>query len=637
MSLTKTTYSMIDGAIINVLDYGAKGDYNFSTGSGTDDTAAIQAAIDYAITVGGTVYLPSGGYKITSSLMVYRAGTFISCKFLGEYSSGLVNKGTVIWHTSMLTTPALMIQGARGVSVQGIQFYGSNEVPENVDWFYEAGFLVAGVRSTAYSPQGAICIDPFTSSVPSDGGYPGYTSYYNASALYSSEVVIRDCRFRAQMVAINYSPTGKAANNENSTVDTVTFKNCTTAIKLNQIQSKGLTFLNLYGDIVYTIIDAYTNATSGSAGFYWAGASFSRVNTIIQTLSQDPTAGGITQNWSIQGGYFEATYQIGYIGNGDGPTYVPGAFNSCTFWFSQVDNTKPINDSVLVNYAPLTFNNCNFINTGIVGVNTPELIKIYHESRTDQKNKLIFNNCKFQGYMPVFNTDYLDYIVMNNCTGGYGDSFRNSFSENYKIENLSSVTFYNRIWPGSLINCASPNTLFKIGQEMNAAVIGGSVAFTKASGASTATFTAPDPDILLVGDIIYTFTQDLQGISGVFGSGYWPLGIITSIVGSNVTIKNVSVNANSTSTALQVKWYPHMHNASTVATTNASTTIAITETGGGTNWQINQRIISTNIPSGAYIVSGTAPNFVISKAATATASGVRAYDANAQAITATNY
>jgi hypothetical protein len=45
---------------VSVLDFGAVGDYNPATGTGTDDTAAIQAAINYAISVRGTVLIPSG-------------------------------------------------------------------------------------------------------------------------------------------------------------------------------------------------------------------------------------------------------------------------------------------------------------------------------------------------------------------------------------------------------------------------------------------------------------------------------------------------------------------------------------------------------------------------------------------------
>lgn len=63
MSLTKATYSMVVGAPVNVLDYGADA-------TGTDDsTAAIQAALN----TGETVYFPDGTYKITDTLTINSA------------------------------------------------------------------------------------------------------------------------------------------------------------------------------------------------------------------------------------------------------------------------------------------------------------------------------------------------------------------------------------------------------------------------------------------------------------------------------------------------------------------------------------------------------------------------------------
>lgn len=56
MSLTKVSYSMIKGAAVNVLDYGAD-----PTGV-ADSTAAIQAAID----TGKTVWIPNGTYSVTT-------------------------------------------------------------------------------------------------------------------------------------------------------------------------------------------------------------------------------------------------------------------------------------------------------------------------------------------------------------------------------------------------------------------------------------------------------------------------------------------------------------------------------------------------------------------------------------------
>ena len=91
MTLTKATYSMIDGAPINVLDYGAVGD------GVADDTAALNAAFTAAGT-SGCVYAPIGTYKISSEVTV-------SCSFYGNGS------GTVIKPSGQHT--ALIIRTGR--------------------------------------------------------------------------------------------------------------------------------------------------------------------------------------------------------------------------------------------------------------------------------------------------------------------------------------------------------------------------------------------------------------------------------------------------------------------------------------------------------------------------------------------
>jgi len=58
MPLTKATYSMINGAIANVLDYGAVGD------GVTDDSTAF----DLAIATGKRVYVPKGKYSINATI-----------------------------------------------------------------------------------------------------------------------------------------------------------------------------------------------------------------------------------------------------------------------------------------------------------------------------------------------------------------------------------------------------------------------------------------------------------------------------------------------------------------------------------------------------------------------------------------
>lgn len=72
MSLTKVSFSMITGATVNVLDFGAVGN------GVADDTTAIQAALDFATFSGSTgkgfaVYLPAGTYLISSTLTIANA------------------------------------------------------------------------------------------------------------------------------------------------------------------------------------------------------------------------------------------------------------------------------------------------------------------------------------------------------------------------------------------------------------------------------------------------------------------------------------------------------------------------------------------------------------------------------------
>lgn len=88
---------------INVKDYGAKGDGT------TDDTAAIQAAINAAGTPGrGTVFLPAGTYRTTSKLS------------LPISNVGIVGAGrevSRIYSDFTGTEPAIQIKGAAGARV----------------------------------------------------------------------------------------------------------------------------------------------------------------------------------------------------------------------------------------------------------------------------------------------------------------------------------------------------------------------------------------------------------------------------------------------------------------------------------------------------------------------------------------
>lgn len=117
MALTKATYSMIDGAVFNVLDYGAIGDGT------TDDTAAITAAYNAAYTTANgpaVIFFPKGVYSVSSlqfnvaNASLHLMGEGIDCSVLKKRA------GT--------TTPVMKLYNLpKSVIISELEFNGDNK------------------------------------------------------------------------------------------------------------------------------------------------------------------------------------------------------------------------------------------------------------------------------------------------------------------------------------------------------------------------------------------------------------------------------------------------------------------------------------------------------------------------------
>lgn len=116
MSLTKATYSMVNGAPVNVLDYGAVGD------GVTDDSAAFNSAL----TAATNVYVPSGTYKIASTLTFQNANTRLYGSNATLSYTGIGNavtfNGKAYCEISGLTIDTLT--GANGVVLSSLSHNG---------------------------------------------------------------------------------------------------------------------------------------------------------------------------------------------------------------------------------------------------------------------------------------------------------------------------------------------------------------------------------------------------------------------------------------------------------------------------------------------------------------------------------
>jgi hypothetical protein len=145
MALTKVSFSMITGAMVNVLDYGAKGDGT------TNDTAAFQAAavaanngIVNGAGPGGTVYVPSGTYLVsrvglrdTVLIGEDRESTIIKCNANAASPIYFLDAATDRDGTTANTAGGggfqnLTIDGDNRTNVSGIRTYGGGVVIANM-------------------------------------------------------------------------------------------------------------------------------------------------------------------------------------------------------------------------------------------------------------------------------------------------------------------------------------------------------------------------------------------------------------------------------------------------------------------------------------------------------------------------
>jgi hypothetical protein len=119
MPLTKATYAMIKGTPVNIIDYGAVGD------GVTNDSAAIQSAIDYAATNNLTVYFPDGTFLVETGIILKHP-----CNVFSEGNATLKADDQIIttltiepgnWVNSIMYLPSIN-NGANGLVLNGASF-----------------------------------------------------------------------------------------------------------------------------------------------------------------------------------------------------------------------------------------------------------------------------------------------------------------------------------------------------------------------------------------------------------------------------------------------------------------------------------------------------------------------------------
>lgn len=140
MSLTKVSYSMITGAPLNVLDYGAD-----PTGT-SDSYTAIQAAITASSNTGQSVYIPAGTYKITAELVFPTDTSKFAVEIIGEKSEASyewnASKFSVIIKPSVAMTAAF--RARTGLTATLAQYVKLTNIAVNGNGFADYAYINGG-------------------------------------------------------------------------------------------------------------------------------------------------------------------------------------------------------------------------------------------------------------------------------------------------------------------------------------------------------------------------------------------------------------------------------------------------------------------------------------------------------------
>lgn len=207
MSLTKVTYSMIDGAVVNVRDYGATGDGT------TNDTVAIQAAID-AAAPNGAVYFPAGTYRIARTTgTADRWGLKITgsnLTLIGDQAT--LRRFNTDISTYALAYPILFVgtpdnnaaAATQNVTIEGISFQGENvqhALSGNAPMDYRCAIMFKNTSKTLVNNCAFTAIDSSAIYYQQPAVYNYVTSaYFNTTKNYDS--TITTSKFYAESHAV---------------------------------------------------------------------------------------------------------------------------------------------------------------------------------------------------------------------------------------------------------------------------------------------------------------------------------------------------------------------------------------------------------------------------------------------------
>ena len=178
---------------VNVIDFGAVGDYDPNTNTGTDDTVAIQNAIDYGFANQKSIYIPSGNYLV-SNLIVYATTCLVGT---GRHTTNLFVKdgttGAIIWDNDNSALKVIL----KDFAVYGRSIAGITDI------------IKLGLGTSPFGTEGVVS-GLFLRDAPNAKGMNvlGNVSFFETITVWNCDTsfyILGDANYMSNLVA--YAPT----------------------------------------------------------------------------------------------------------------------------------------------------------------------------------------------------------------------------------------------------------------------------------------------------------------------------------------------------------------------------------------------------------------------------------------------
>ena len=304
MSLTKVSYSMIQGAPINLVDYGAVGD------GSTDDTAAIQAAINaLGAQESGKLTCPNGAsYKITDTIdftILGNVNRYYELDFAGAeftwYGSqsnsdpmfyfyenkGLTVKNFTLFCNNVVTTSATV----KGIFIDSLQPDGADAMVFS-DFRIRLANICIDLGSTTGGDQNRVSDCRFEHFLLEGSTVGIQTNSTNCDSLIFTQGVLSGCAYGFNFVRAGFNEINSCIGYACDPFIRIAGPIGPLSVISSQSEQGGLvnpTFL--YRQI-------YTDAATGTISLYSCNVD----NKIW--LDYSAGIGSSTQTLNIHGGYF---------------------------------------------------------------------------------------------------------------------------------------------------------------------------------------------------------------------------------------------------------------------------------------------------------------------------------------------